>query len=72
MPMKDDIGREFQDGTKNRRGALGGRSLDWSSRPEAYKTYPEAQNHPLPRPMPDSMPFVEGRPGPQEREELRL
>lgn len=49
--MKDEVGREFQERTKNRRGALGGRALDWDNRPPTYKTYPQAKSFQLPKPI---------------------
>ncbi len=55
--MKDDIGREFQERTKNKRGALGGRPLDWDNKPPTYKTYPQAKSFPLPRPLANDVPF---------------
>ena len=55
--MKDEIGREFQETTKNRRGALGGKTLDWDNRPQTYKTYPQAKSFQLPKPLANVVPF---------------
>lgn len=55
--MKDEIGREFQETTKNRRGALGGKALDWDNRPPTYKTYPQAKSFQLPKPLANVVPF---------------
>ncbi len=44
------IGDEFQRQTRYRRGALPGGWLDWSSRPESFKVYPDAPRVPLPPP----------------------
>lgn len=57
--MKDEIGREFQESTKNRRGALGGRPLDWENRPPTYKTYPQAKCFQLPKPIASVVSFDE-------------
>lgn len=48
--MSEGVGREFQRGTKHRRGRLVGRHMDWDERPETYKTYPERPPLPLPEP----------------------
>ena len=48
--MSDKIGDEFQEQTKYVRGELSGGGLDWTSKPEAYKTYPDAPRVPLDSP----------------------
>ncbi len=48
--MKDGIGDQFQNETKYLPGKLSGGALDWSRRPEAYKTYPGAPRLKLPPP----------------------
>jgi len=56
--MKDGIGDEFQKETKYQPGRLSGGALDWSRRPEAYKTYPGAPRLKLPAPeMQGGMPL---------------
>ncbi|QLH74093.1 MAG: SagB/ThcOx family dehydrogenase [Methanomassiliicoccales archaeon] len=37
--MSNDIGERFWRETKHRRGAMGERVLDWSSKPDTYKEY---------------------------------
>jgi SagB-type dehydrogenase family enzyme len=48
---KGGIGDTFQQGTKYRRGQLPGGELDWTSKPETYKTYPSAPPTPLSSPQ---------------------
>jgi SagB-type dehydrogenase family enzyme len=55
--MRDGIGREFHQRTKNRRGALGGRELDWNSRPPTYKEYADAPRSILPPPLRNAATF---------------
>lgn len=40
--MGRPVGDQFQQRTKYQRGELGGRRLDWSSKPPTYKRYPQA------------------------------
>ena len=42
------IGEQFQQETKYRRHAMGGGGLDWQSKPEVYKQYPNAPTVKLP------------------------
>jgi len=49
--MDDDIGRRFQLETKYRPGELPGGSLDWSKKPDTYKTYGDAKKIELPEPQ---------------------
>lgn len=48
--MKDGIGDSFQKETKYRRGKLPGGGLDWGTKPETYKRYPDAPVVDLPQP----------------------
>lgn len=57
--MKDGIGSEFQERTKNRRGGLDGHELDWNSKPPTYKTYPDAPHVLLPPPLRNTTTFDE-------------
>ena len=48
--MRRGIGDSFQAETKYARGQLGGGGLDWSRKPEPYKSYPDAPQIALPPP----------------------
>ncbi len=48
--MSDRIGDRFQEQTKYVRGELSGGGLDWASKPETYKTYPDVPRIPLDSP----------------------
>lgn len=50
--MADDVGDRFQQDLKYERGSMPGGPLDRSSRPDVYKTYPEARRIELPKPEP--------------------
>jgi SagB-type dehydrogenase family enzyme len=39
---EESIGQLFQERTKHRRSSMEGRTLDWTSKPLIYKTYPRA------------------------------
>jgi hypothetical protein len=41
--MTESAGDEFQSRTKYRRDRMPGGGLDWASRPEVYKEYPDAE-----------------------------
>ena len=41
--MSEKIGDRFQKETKYSRFSLGGGGLDWSTKPEIYKTYPNSK-----------------------------
>ena len=41
--MTERVGDDFQQGTKYYRDRMEGGGLDWASRPEPYKEYPEAE-----------------------------
>jgi SagB-type dehydrogenase family enzyme len=45
------IGDRFQQETKYVRGEIGGRPLDWASKPDMYKRYPSAPRVPLSAPQ---------------------
>lgn len=49
--MTEDIGDQFQTGTKYERGKLWGGGLDWAAKPETYKRYPGAPRIGLPSPQ---------------------
>ncbi len=49
--MSEGIGRRYQQETKYTRSGLKGRRLDWRSRPETYKSYPQAPRTLLPEPL---------------------
>jgi SagB-type dehydrogenase family enzyme len=40
--MTESVGDEFQEKTKYRRDSMPGGGLDWASKPEVYKSYPDA------------------------------
>lgn len=44
----DDVGDRFQAETKYFPDKMGGRGLDWSTKPETYKTYPDSAKISLP------------------------
>lgn len=48
--MSGSLGDEFQKRTKYSRENLGGRRLDWTKRPDAYKKYPASKKIELPLP----------------------
>jgi len=48
--MRDTVGDDFQRATKYGRDKLSGGGLDWSGRPETYKTYPGSPRFELPGP----------------------
>jgi SagB-type dehydrogenase family enzyme len=50
------IGEQFQAETKYQRGKLPGGRLDWNTKPETYKRYPEAPRFELSRPAADGGP----------------
>jgi len=50
--MVDHPGRDFQQGTRYRRGAMEERELDWRSKPSTCKFYPHAPVISLPYPLP--------------------
>lgn len=50
MASRDGVGDEFQQRTKHVRGRLEGKGLDWSNKPEAFKSYPLAERIALPAP----------------------
>ncbi|OPY31856.1 MAG: Nitroreductase family protein [Methanomassiliicoccales archaeon PtaU1.Bin124] len=58
MPVDEDLGERFWNGTKDRRDKDDG-SLDWDSRPETYKEYPGMERLQLPPPGPMAMPLGE-------------
>jgi len=49
--MTKGIGDRFQSETRYSKGSLPGGYLDWSTKPGAFKLYPEAENIPLPPPQ---------------------
>ncbi len=49
--MDDRIGERFQMETKYTPESLSGGSLDWSKKPDVYKTYPAARKFELPEPQ---------------------
>jgi len=51
MMNESDVGDAFQQRTKYRRGHLPGGGLDWASKPDVYKRYPEAPKVPLSSPQ---------------------
>lgn len=51
--MSEDIGDRYQRETKYSKEKLKGPGLDWASKPETYKHYPEASQEKLPSPAPD-------------------
>jgi SagB-type dehydrogenase family enzyme len=48
--VADDIGERFWAETKHRRDSVGGRVLDWDSKPGTYKEYPNVPRTKLPPP----------------------
>lgn len=48
--MITNVGDEFQRTTKYARGKLGGGRLEWSRRPDTYKSYPDSTKIKLPLP----------------------
>jgi SagB-type dehydrogenase family enzyme len=48
--MSTNVGDEFQRTTKYARGKLGGGQLEWSRRPDTYKSYPNSTKIKLPLP----------------------
>jgi SagB-type dehydrogenase family enzyme len=48
--MKDDIGVQYQQSTKYKRGHLPGGYLRWDQKPALYKQYPDVPRIKLPRP----------------------
>jgi len=48
----DRIGDHFQQKTKYDRQKMSGKTLDWTSKPPLYKSYPDAQTIPLPEMAP--------------------
>ncbi len=49
----DDVGDRFQDETKYRPEKMAGDRLDWASKPQVYKTYPDCERVALPAFTPD-------------------
>jgi SagB-type dehydrogenase family enzyme len=53
--LTKDIGDQFQQETKYIREHMTGGRLDWSSKPQTYKSYPDCKTITLSRPAPPSM-----------------
>ncbi len=50
MTSKQTIGDEFQEGTKYRRGAMEGHSLDWANKPGVFHRFTDVESVKLPAP----------------------
>ena len=53
------VGDTYQKETKYHRGKLGGGHLDWSTKPDVYKRYPDSPIIELPQPQPPLMSLSE-------------